>query len=77
MAVEPVTAIAEAIKEIAATIKLIFNGENRKILADVNRVADMRKALNEAEEAFSESDLIVPKVNKKYWKPRGRFDKYD
>lgn len=77
MAVEPITAVAEAVKEIAATIRLLFNGENRKILADVKRVKNMKKAIDSAERALLEADLCVPKENKDYWKQRDKFIKYN
>ena len=75
--VDPVTAVAEAIKEIAAAIKLAFNGQNRKILSDVKRLKRMQKALNVAEEIFMETDIVMPKENKKYIKLRKEFSKND
>ncbi len=77
MAIDPVTAVANALGEIAAAIAMAFSGDNRKIMADVKRVKNLKKFKDNAQEAFKESDLCVPRENKKYWKLRDKCDKYD
>jgi len=79
MAVDPVTAVANAISEIAAAIKLAFSGENRKLLADVKRVKRMKKSIDIAEDIFFITDaMCLPKEEYEgYWKKRKRFEKFD
>jgi len=74
--VDPVTAIAEAVKEIAAILALAFSGKNRKILQDVKNVKKMKKALDIAEEIFRMTDTLL-KDDKDYKKLRKKFDKND
>ena len=75
--VDPVTAIAEAIKEVAATLQLVFNGENRKTLATIKDVQGRLKALDIAEDIFRITDLVMKDKEVKYWKLRKAFDKKD
>jgi len=77
--VDPATAIAEAVKEVAAVVRLWFNGQNRKLLADVKRVKGMKEAINEAELCFEITDIVLKDkdLHKRYWKHRRRFNKND
>ena len=76
MAIDPVTALATAISEVASTIRMMFNGSNRKLLADVKRVKDMKKKIKCANDCLAEADLCVSTENKKYWKAKEKYDDY-
>ena len=59
MAIDPATAILEMVKEISATVRMLFNGSNRKLLSEVKDLKDRLNALNLAERIFYLGDRLI------------------
>lgn len=73
MAIDPVTSVAEALKEIAKVLYLSFSGKNRQMLLNVKRQKHMQKVIDYADEFMLHNRQIDLEAKRIYLKLRGKI----